>query len=626
MKIPDFHTIVDSALEDILLKYKDDKVLNKHKDVNQNKGYAFLIWFLEFYGQKALYKNYITEGSDDYSCDIIFSSIDSQNRKVFYIIQSKWINFDVAKSKKDYPSIKSEEFNASLNDFRTILSGSRTAGKNERFNKKHEELIAHLEQNGTAKFIFFTLAKHNDYVTDSITAFNKDYAPNITLEVIDANRIRKDYISFKFKGFYPNNPLEYKYNPENSEILLDIVRYAEDRDFLAYQGREQAYIFLLKPATVHRLFEKFKYSLFFKNVRNPLPASNYNKQIVETLKTKPNAFWYFNNGITAITKVIPDIGKHANVVTLNGLQVINGAQTVYSIYSAYEEATAMERKIMDADVRVSLRLIRSSDEDFNLEITKYTNSQNPMHDRDFVANDAVQKRLQEASFETNYWYETRRGEFIPSLLETQVDTKVTIVPNQSFALAYMAFHLQRPIDAAIHEDKFFVSHKEHKDGLYERIFNEETSFEDMLASFLLWDFYWSRFNKRPIEKNDRPYFLKLILIEMSFSKVVLVRYLALEHPQQIKSINISAYLIDLLSNSKLTTHSLLQKIVIFSSKVIFNKVPKNDELGTKYLNKLFTSPSLYERIKEDFEESNFSVDDIDSISLDGSGIFHNQKK
>jgi AIPR protein len=145
----------------------------------------------------------------------------------------------------------------------------------------------------------------------------------------------------------------------------------------------------LKPKTVYELFKKYRFGLFFKNVRNPIHRSNYNEKIVETLLKKPNAFWYFNNGITAITKIMPEVGIHAKKIKLEGLQIINGAQTVYSIYQAYQNATRIQRVAMDSDARMTFRLIRSSDEEFNMQITRYTNSQNSMEDRGFLVSDTV---------------------------------------------------------------------------------------------------------------------------------------------------------------------------------------------------------------------------------------------
>jgi hypothetical protein len=371
MKSQKFYSVLNEELVAIIANGQDDKDLNRHKSIDQNKGYALLIWFLDFYGQITSSKQYITEGPDDGSCDIIFSNRDTQGQTIFYVVQSKWIS--CKETARDYPILDKEEFNAVLSDFSSILSADKPKGNNEKFNAKYDELVRHLESNGKAKFIFFTLAGYSQEVLGNVNSFNKSQGPNVSLEVIDIERIKKDYIDFKFKDIKTENPLEYKYDSEYNVIDLPIERDASNtangRDFLEFDGRDKSFIFILRPQAIHALFSKYKFGLFFKNVRNPLHKSNYNERIVKTLLDRPRAFWYFNNGVTAITKIIPAIGNHATNIQLQGLQIINGAQTVYSIYKAYESATEQQRQIMDADARVTFRLIRSSDEEFNLEIT-----------------------------------------------------------------------------------------------------------------------------------------------------------------------------------------------------------------------------------------------------------------
>ena len=48
----DFYNIIDRELNELLEKYKDDKFIQKHRNaINNQKSYALLIWFLEFYGR-----------------------------------------------------------------------------------------------------------------------------------------------------------------------------------------------------------------------------------------------------------------------------------------------------------------------------------------------------------------------------------------------------------------------------------------------------------------------------------------------------------------------------------------------------------------------------------------------
>ena len=634
MLIEQFYNIIDTEISSLVDTYKDDENIKRHKPIENKKSYAFLIWFLEFYGQKSLYKNYVTDGNDDYSCDIIFSNTDSQNQTIFYVVQSKWQKLTEG---KELAGIDGDEFGKSLNDFSTILSGSKKNTENEKFNKKYTELIDHLEKNGKVKFIFFTLATYNNSINDAVNSFNKNYAPNILLEVIDINRIRRDYIEFKYKQLQTNNPLEYNYNPEETIIDLPIERfntinqdsnelneksYLNKRDFLEFEGREKAYIFLLRPKTIYNLFEKYKFNLFFKNVRNPIHESNYNKRIVETLMKKPRSFWYFNNGLTAITEVIPEVGIHAKNVTINGLQIINGAQTVYSVYHAYKNANERDRTIMDADARITLRLIRSSDEDFNLEITRFTNSQNPLHDRDFVANQEIQQRLQDESFDTNVWYEKRRDEFRIKD-NTPPNLNVKIVSNELMTLAYVAFHLQNPINAANKQNYFFISRKEDGEGLYEDIFNSNTKYDDILASYYIFDIFGllvNAYNKK-FGITTTSQLFGILTPALSLSKIVLTKYFNEKYPNNNKDFNLNLYIKRAFGQKDQDKISLFIKMINFSIEQIASKIRLGDEKNM--VKKLLTSLAFYETLKEEIEERTMLVDEIDTQTIDIKDLYEN---
>ncbi|EAY24388.1 AIPR family protein [Microscilla marina] len=623
-----FYRLINEELEQILAKHPNDEALHTHRNPEQNKGYAFLVWFLDFYGQQPLYNRYITDGKDDSSCDIIFSNTDSHEQTIFYVVQSKWVSLKVSeegrllrknKPIQEYPKIKKEEFNAVISDFATVASGTRKPGKNESFNKKYEELITHLERNGKAKFIFFTAADYNETIEDNMQAFKQEYAPNITLELIGIDRIRRDYIEFKFKEIVANNPLEYTYSPEDTDIVLDIERYKNGgnplddnaylstRDMLQFEGRTQAYIFTLKPKTIHTLFKKYKFKLFFKNVRNPLHRSNYNEKIVETLQRRPDTFWYFNNGITAITKRIPDVGKNAQTLTVKGLQVINGAQTVYSVYQAYENANHDQREIMDTDARISFRLIRSSDEDFNLEITRFTNSQNAMEPRDFVANLEEQRRLQNESFKTAVWYEKRRSEFRLEEKKLQ-ELGIRVLPNRFFVESYLAFCLQRPTDAVFNSDKFFIKSVGTVKGLYDDIFNEKTSFENMLAAALMWEqigdhqasvinSLLSGFYILPEEQN-------MALYVLAFSRVILKKYLEATYPNKL--INIDQFILNN-AFTKATHYDIIFNANAYACYRFIGRIYLSNFENVKlHVKQLVKSNTFYEVLVH--EEENSSID------------------
>ncbi len=601
-----FYEIIQQELDVILQENTENENIKKHKKDEHKKGYALLIWFLKFYGLQPIYKSYITDGKDDNSCDVIFFTKNTKNENVYYVVQSKYVASSTAK-------IQKEEFNATLTDFRGVLEKKAKVGKNENFNKKYTELISHLENNGEAVFIFFTLATYNEEITQAIQNFNDNYNPKISLAIIDLEKIKQDYIAFKFKEILPFNPLEYKeQNPEETPIKLSIERYeSKKRDVFEFQGRAKACTILLKPQTIHELFKKYAFKLFFKNVRNPIHRSNYNEKIVDTLLKAPANFWYFNNGITAITPILPDISPTTKNITLeSGLQIINGAQTVYSVYSAYENATKSQRKSMDEYARISMRIIASSDEDFNLQITRYTNMQNPLQDRDFWANDDIQLRLQQESFMTNVWYEKRHDEFRLSE-EAQEKLGIKIVKNEEFALAYVVFYLQKISYISENERNYiFISYKDHPKGLYEKVFDKNIKFENMFASWIMVEIFKKQIDEIPSSSNEVINIFKnanffLLAPSLAISKIITEKYFSYKFPNNDeKKMNICVFIIEKYITQNKEYLKIFEAIASYSTASTVNYFELNDFLTiSNFLDNLRENPLEYDIFSKKIQEA-----------------------
>ena len=600
----DFYNIIDSELKGLLEKYKADKFVQKHRNaINNQQSYALLIWFLEFYGKISNYTSFITDGDNDSSCDIIFDKKNNYCDNIFYIVQSKWNN--TANSEKEADK---DEILKALSEFTTILRGEKD-DLNDKLKLKLEELDKHLKENGEVKFIFLTLAQYRGEQDADIQAFiNND--EKVEFEVIDLNRIKFDYIDRKYKKIEPINPLESYQNPEESLIDIEIV---QGNGRIEIQKPFEAYMFLLRPKSIYNLFEKYGFALFYKNVRNPLIQSEFNEEIEKTALENPAYFWYYNNGITAITYLLPKIGKKAEKLQLTGLQIINGAQTVYSIYRAYKNASPTKRIQMDSESLLTLRLLKSGGTDFDLNVTRYTNSQNPIYDRDFCANDDIQVRLQNDSFQTKFWYEKRRDEF------REVPEGITIVPNHVFANVYLAYQLQDPVSVSSNyrqldetgKDLIFVSRKEHKDGLYETIFNDRTLFKDMLCAVYVLNVISNTITTYLSYRNS---FITPLYHLLALFKVVFTKYLQVKLD---KTVNTNKYIIDVYERGE-------KEVIIKTFKFINQFVEKQLEVENneeKTAENLIKFLDYYEKVKDALEDLRISVTDIEDIVLeDGDEI------
>lgn len=142
-----------------------------------------------------------------------------------------------------------------LSNFSTIFRGDKKPTNNERFNKKHSELQNHIEKNGQVKFVFLSLCQENTSIVDNIASFENKFK-RASLEFIDINRIKRDYIEREYKQITPINPLEYTYDPEETPVTLTVERSKRGNgNFVKIDKPFDAYIFLVKPKTIFNLFE-----------------------------------------------------------------------------------------------------------------------------------------------------------------------------------------------------------------------------------------------------------------------------------------------------------------------------------------------------------------------------------
>lgn len=499
MKTRIFRDIISSEINKTIKTLKGKKDFDKYKTDENQKSFAFLYWFVKRYYPNITYsdiESYIVEGTDDGSCDIIFSNKDRRNKLTYYVIQSKWFTEKkVGRSNKTSESVKS-----CLSDFSLIIEGEKKLSKtNQKFNENYKKLLKHVENNGNVKFIFLALCKKTQNAESNIKKFNNDYGNLIVLNLYDINKLKTDYIELEFKQAKTHNPIETPYEPiEDIDLCLDV------KNSIKVSSPDESYIFLVKPKLIFEIFKKYQFSIFYRNIRNPLFSSSFNSSISETLIERPNRFWYYNNGITAITNKVYDFNsKGGKKITIKGMQVINGAQTVYSIYKAYSELNEIDKDYIDDRALITLRIITSSDQDEDIKITKYTNSQNPVTPRDFHSNDPVQKSLQNDFFEnTNLWYETRRGEFRKKLPKK---LGVKVITNELLGQTYLSYYFKKPIIAKSSKKNLFTSKKESKNGLYELIFNHKVDYQDMEISYKLYQI---------VEKRRKENYKKVKKIEL----------------------------------------------------------------------------------------------------------------
>ena len=135
--------------------------------------------------------------------------------------------------------------------------------------------------------------------------------------------------------------------------------------------------------------------LYEKNVRKYLGGGRVvNKGIALTLKTNPEKFGLFNNGITIVAE---DVNPEQNKYLLQEPYIVNGCQTTKTIWQVLMEKLEIGSSQLSAEtehwknrlkkgiVIVKLVKVGSQGEAQLTDITRFTNSQNSVSRQDFIA-------------------------------------------------------------------------------------------------------------------------------------------------------------------------------------------------------------------------------------------------
>jgi len=172
------------------------------------------------------------------------------------------------------------------------------------------------------------------------------------------------------------------------------------------RGEEDSYDYAMTvfPAEVLRhLYDKYGARLLEANVRSFLSATGkVNKGIQATLRSEPEKFVAYNNGIVVVADEV-SLGKTGDggpgIASLKGMQIVNGGQTTASIYFT-------KKKFADTDlskVQVPAKVVilktdnSAAEEALISDISRFANSQNTVKQSDLSANAPFHVELEKLS-------------------------------------------------------------------------------------------------------------------------------------------------------------------------------------------------------------------------------------
>ena len=162
--------------------------------------------------------------------------------------------------------------------------------------------------------------------------------------------------------------------------------------------------------------------LYEKNVRKFLGSRRkVNKGIENTLLTKPERFGLYNNGITI---VVEEFQKQPNNIEYELTEpfVVNGCQTTRTIWEVLYrkleaggtgknlELETWKRSLGKGIVVIKIVKVGTRGDELLTETTRYTNSQNAVSEKDFIALESdFQKWSKNMATKYNVFLEIQRG-------------------------------------------------------------------------------------------------------------------------------------------------------------------------------------------------------------------------
>jgi len=256
------------------------------------------------------------------------------------------------------------------------------------------------------------------YVLTDSQAKAKNFKPRevmektVKLEVMDIERLYRHWSAGK-----PRDELVVNFEEVSGGALPCV--------YVPGNGSGYDYAMAAIPGEALRfIYEKYGARLLEANVRSFLSvAGKVNRGIRDTLKSSPERFMAYNNGIVIVADEV-HLGNTENdapgILWLKGMQIVNGGQTTASIYFTKKKNPDVDLRL----VRVPAKIIvlKSQDplgeEALISDISRFANSQNAVKLSDLSANKPFHVEMERLALSTycpdgvsRWFYERAAGSY-----------------------------------------------------------------------------------------------------------------------------------------------------------------------------------------------------------------------
>ncbi|MGN0654209.1 MAG: AIPR family protein [Oscillospiraceae bacterium] len=359
--------------------YLDDKLSDDE--------YAFNYWILnKLYNiDEEIIPNYVTDINDKgIDCYVHY-----EDTKELFLIQNKYYSTGTAVSRNDVSDFL-------YTPLRVLLKGNYK--KSPELQKIFDRAITDSEYK-----IYLHFYVTNDYSSmdidtlfDEFQIENEKIQANILVKYNNIDEIRTIYYGDRFTN---KKHFTAKLPTRRSGTSLDVR--PEEYDLKWMIDLRYVLVNVVDLYSIYKEAVKNNYELFEENIREYLGTQGVNNGIIKTLKSKTDRenFFYYNNGITIICEKCDTLkgteasgdSKNLYGFKLVNPQIVNGCQTVNSIaevlshYSDDRLKVEFDKTFVLVKVFVFDEKTKQTHGQLDVNIVKYTNSQNGINEKAFAS-------------------------------------------------------------------------------------------------------------------------------------------------------------------------------------------------------------------------------------------------
>jgi hypothetical protein len=302
------------------------------------------------------------------------------------------------------------------------------------------------------------------------------------------------------------------------ELEIDFTEFVESGlpCLRASQAEDyEGYLCVIQGDALAKLYDRYGSRLLEGNVRSFLSTTvKINKGIQATIRSEPDRFFVYNNGIsaTATSAVVEDTADGPRLMSAKYLQIVNGGQTTASLDVAKRKDSA---DLSAIHVPMKLSVVRAKDtemlDEMIQKVARYSNSQTKVSDSDFFSNHPFHRAMERhsrsipaprsagATFNTYWFYERARGQYV------NAQARMTIKEKKGFLLEHPRSQLMNKTDLAKFENswrmlphivsraaqknfKYFADYIDKNYGSVGAKFDNEIYFKEIVAKAILFRF------------------------------------------------------------------------------------------------------------------------------------------